>query len=305
MCNCPVYVRDEFGGSYIRPCGSCLGCRIDKTILWSGRCSSEYIKRRSAFVTLTYDTNHLVYGENQIEATLCRKHLTQYIDNLRHFIKRVGVPVGCDPDFAYVAVGEYGDSFGRPHIHLLFFGLDFHDCEKYFSQSWKNGFVKTLPLQKGGIRYVLDYMFKNFGSDSNSKYLKNGLEKPFFSCSKSLGLDYFFANKDSIVKDGYIKSGSRKIPVPTYYKNMLMSFDSEEVATLEYNQYLNFLDRLKLVKAQGYTDYIEYINEQRKLRERSLASKFRSKGYGVYDCYSDFNSGYSKSIALEALNYEN
>lgn len=302
MCNNPVRRRDELNNIVTRPCGNCLGCRIDKLILWQGRCTSEYIKSRSAFVTLTYDDNHLFYKDNAVFPSLDKKAFTSFVDGLRHYVKRIGVPDGCSKDFKYLGVGEYGDSFNRPHYHVLFFGLDFHDCSKYFSKVWQNGFVKTLPLLSGGVRYVLDYMFKNLSGDlAIENYDSKGLERPFFSVSSKFGYDYFFAHRDEICKYGYIFSGSRRIPVPVYYKNMFMSFSDSEVATLEYNMYQDFLSRSAEVKRQGFSDYVGYMDYQRKVNEDSLASRFRSKGIPVLNYYKDCLGSNSKELLRQII----
>ena len=110
MCNNPVQILKN-NQSQIIPCGNWLGCRLDKTVLWSHRCNSEYVSRRSAFVTFTYDDLHLPYEENALLPTLRRKHLHNYLDNIRHKVQKLTLPYGCDNNFGYFASGEYGDSF--------------------------------------------------------------------------------------------------------------------------------------------------------------------------------------------------
>ena len=60
MCNNPVLVaetdknlyKSRFSSPSVailfkdlkRPCGGCLGCRIDNLVLWSARCNYEYYK---------------------------------------------------------------------------------------------------------------------------------------------------------------------------------------------------------------------------------------------------------------------
>lgn len=305
MCNNPVHKKDELGKIITFPCGGCLGCRIDSMLLWQARCTAEYVRYRSAFVTFTYDENHLYYKGNGLFPSLYREDIHKYIDSLRHRVKKIPVlPYGCIKDFKYLAVGEYGDTFHRPHYHVLFFGLDFKDMQNIFCSSWSKGYVKVLPLMSGGVRYVLDYMFKSLKGDYANKYDVQNIERPFFSVSPKFGYDFFFANKDSIIEHGFIKMGSRRVPVPTYYRNMFMSFNDSDVNILEYNMYKDFLKRSSEVKKQGFSDYVDYMNSQRKLNERLLASKFRSKGIPVYDYYSDFSSGNVKDLVCEVLKYE-
>ena len=154
------------------PCGQCLACRIDSLILWQTRCNIEYIKGRSAFVTFTYDDNHLHYKENAFLPTLKKEEIHRYLDNIRHKVNKLPLlPSLCRKNYHFFFAGEYGDSFLRPHAHILFFGLDFLDMKNLFINSWKNGSIKSLPVSQGGIRYVVDYMTKNLtGVQAEQEY---------------------------------------------------------------------------------------------------------------------------------------
>ena len=64
-CN-PLYlptVTNLYGRMIPVPCRHCLSCRVDTITSWVYRIQSEYIKKPSAFVTLTYDDNHLHYKD--------------------------------------------------------------------------------------------------------------------------------------------------------------------------------------------------------------------------------------------------
>ena len=151
------------------PCGWCLNCRIDKQNELTHRCEKELINYKcGAFVTLTYDDYHIVDkmvkdSSGNPAATLSRSDLTHYLYRLRSNIKnRLPDNMLSNHHFKYLAVGEYGGDgqiFDRPHIHLLFFGLDFAVCKKELQKAWQGrGIVKVLPILDGGISYVLKYL---------------------------------------------------------------------------------------------------------------------------------------------------
>ena len=164
-CPRPMYyhdIKDYRGNKVPIPCGLCLSCRIDKRILWEQRLKAEYCANSSSFVTLTYDDNHLRYSNaNNYYPTTDFRQLHRYVDTLRHKVRSLSYSDSyISPNFKVFGCTEYGDSFNRPHAHLLFFGLDFSRCYKLFKTTWKNGNVKVLPLLNGGIRYVLKYLDK-------------------------------------------------------------------------------------------------------------------------------------------------
>ncbi|UDN67761.1 replication initiator protein [robinz microvirus RP_110] len=106
--------RSKFGHSLDLPCGRCVGCRLERSRQWAVRCMHEKkMHDRSAFVTLTYDEQHVPYG-----GTLVRRQLQLFMKRLR---KKLGRGI------RFYACGEYGDEFGRPHYHLLLFNVDFPD----------------------------------------------------------------------------------------------------------------------------------------------------------------------------------
>lgn len=184
------------------------------------------------------------------------------------------------------SVGEYGDSFQRPHYHCLFFGLDYLDCRKIFRDSWKKGIVYINPLLNGGIRYVLDYMTKNLTSEmAVNEYDETNRERPFYSASKGLGFDFFYAHRKEIENDGFIKIGSKVIPIPVYYKNIFSSFSDENITVRENVFRENYNKIMREAHQLGFNDYDKYINYTCRAKELSLAAKLRSKGYACTPSY--------------------
>jgi len=97
------------------PCGQCIGCRLEKSRQWAMRCMHEaQLHEHNCFLTLTYDDTHL-----PSDGSLHHKDFQLFIKRLR---KKLG-----NTRIRYYMVGEYGESFGRPHFHACIFGYDFHD----------------------------------------------------------------------------------------------------------------------------------------------------------------------------------
>lgn len=269
------------------PCGGCLGCRLDKMALWSARAVSELKKGRNAFVTFTYNSYELPFNSNAVLPTLSKVHIHNYLDNLRHLVKNSGVlPFGCRPDYKYYVVGEYGDSFQRPHYHCLFFGLDFKDMSSFFSKSWHYGSIKSLPVNSSSIRYVLDYMTKSFsGSYAVDLYDNKFRERPFSSNSKGFGYDFFVSRKDEINRLGFVKIAGRLVPIPTYYKNLFCSYDPDSVSSrLAVRQ--DFYDKQKILAFKsGFNSVSDYQNYSRSCLGSSLFSSSVSRGRAVDSAY--------------------
>uniref|UniRef100_A0AAU8AUY1 Replication initiator protein n=1 Tax=Dulem virus 233 TaxID=3145710 RepID=A0AAU8AUY1_9VIRU len=234
---------DVLGRKIPIPCGKCVLCRIDiqKKIIDRLFCS-YHSHDCSAFVTFTYDDEHLTIPDGCLNATLSKDDVHKYIDKVQH---RIDLP------FEYYICGEYGDSFGRPHYHALFFGLDYIIHKKFFEDSWKLGSVKVLPCNPNSFRYVTKYITKNTIADDNN-YFDYGIEKPFHKYSRGLGISVFKEHFEEISKKGYFIFHSRQIFVNRYYFNKLCHFTSDLLLMKE--QQLIELDRQysKDAKRFGY-----------------------------------------------------
>lgn len=192
--NClhPMSLRDKFGFVKQVPCGRCLACRQNHAKMWALRLRFEMTQHSDgSFLTLTYDDEHL-----PSEGLLNYPDVQKFFKRLRKDIEPVKVKFFC--------VGEYGETYGRPHYHVILFGLDF----LYDYQSiWPYGFVKAGSVTPASIGYVSGYCVKSdrFG-------------KPFIRCSQGLGLDYFKSKQDDFMKFG-MKIDNRFRSVPRYFRD--------------------------------------------------------------------------------------
>ena len=100
-----------------------MACRVNDTSQWSVRCLFELNEWENAsFVTLTYNNENLPK-----DFSLKREHLDKFIDDVTYDLKIQG------RKFKFMACGEYGEDttnsppgikHGRPHYHLIMFGLN-------------------------------------------------------------------------------------------------------------------------------------------------------------------------------------
>ena len=161
--------------SYIDiPCNWCLNCRIDKQSQLIDRCEYEYIQYGcGAFVTFTYDDYHL-FNNSFIDshtgktlASINKKEGKDFLNRLNKLVHKesdrltkLGLKDSlCNKNYKYVCSYEYGDKFNRPHIHCLFFGLDFAYCKKLFYKAWNyKGSIQVGAIKNGGIAYATKYI---------------------------------------------------------------------------------------------------------------------------------------------------
>lgn len=91
------------------PCGQCGACIVNRRRIWTVRLMLErYLHPASWFVTLTYADEHL-----PPDGSVSRREVQLFLKRLRKRGENV----------RYFAVGEYGERFGRPHYHLMLYGL--------------------------------------------------------------------------------------------------------------------------------------------------------------------------------------
>lgn len=232
--------------AYQVPCRRCLNCMVDWQNMWSDRANYEFKKRKTgAFVTLTFDDLHLLLNvpsdgrRSPIRSSLRRgfdgkSRFSLDKSDLRLFIKRVRTLVRrcpqlhnvlCQPDFAYIASGEYGDhSTHRPHFHIMFLGLDYAYCDSLFRKCWPYGLIDIKPVRTGCASYIVKYGTKSIvkGLTAYATYERYNVQRPFFSHSPRIGYGLYFDDPSDIINHDYtypISHGKRR-PVPSFVRNI-------------------------------------------------------------------------------------
>lgn len=231
-CLFPLYLPVKHTKHYLRVrCGHCITCKMARAREWSLRLEmeSQYWKDL-CFVTLTYDDDNLPY--HIVSKELICEDIGQsgsdiaddfYMpslayDDLTLFVKRLRKCI--DFKIRYFAVGEYGTRRGRPHWHILFFGLPGTDeCQRLIQEKWDKGFVKVKPFFPETCVYVAGYVQKKlYGSDRIIYRLPEVMR-----CSHHLGERWLFDHMNSIdddhpwiVKDGF------KYSIPRQFRRKLV-----------------------------------------------------------------------------------
>lgn len=194
------------------PCGSCDYCQYIHQQQWVKRMQYESmpdINKYCYFITLTYDSAYLkkdkamsreLYSVKRngevIPLLLCRKHLQLFFARLRKYTGK---------KFTYYACGEYGETYSRPHFHIVLWSDDSfqkNEIEQAWSKSdtligivdfhnlVENGTLSDLRSDsinsdvdydsKSAFKYVAKYVNKM--SDENlldKMYTKNLIQVAF------------------------------------------------------------------------------------------------------------------------------
>lgn len=217
------------------PCGKCLGCQRAKANEWALRCQHETESHdANSFVTLTYDDEHL-----PSDGGLHHSDFQKFIHRLRKRIKR-GMIKGVNPEtkIKYFMCGEYGESFGRPHFHVGFFGIDFPD-KVHFSISgsnsqytsevltdlWPLGFHTIGSLNFATAQYTAKYSMKQQGVD----YELLGVKPPYRVASNGIGKDFALKFSSDYANHGNIMINEHINPVPEYYIKQMSDLQRERI----------------------------------------------------------------------------
>jgi len=206
--------RDDREPDYFIPCGKCLGCRGDQARDWGIRCYHEaQMHDQNAFLTLTYDDEHLVDKINPYDPRM-------FIKRLR---KQLKTPI------RYFLCGEYGEKTKRPHYHALVFGHDFRGGRYSFSINdqlygnkqlddiWGKGTITAAPVTAGTAMYTAGYCAKKIG-DTDTFALQS--RRP------PIGMSWVRKHHDNIRRIESIQVDGKQYPIPRVYLNWINGIDT-------------------------------------------------------------------------------
>lgn len=268
MCNYPLELTKN-GKTFTVPCNRCLGCRIARRQEWQRRIIDEKYahKAPATFVTFTYSDDHLPFPDGHDVPTLKKEHGKLLIKRLRERLYRSRTD-GTRPYLTYFLVGEYGDTFKRPHMHAILLGIDSYYHADLLKDIWPFGYIKADVMTRGRIRYVVDYIEKQeyLGSKAAEHYYP--LEPPFSLKSKGLGLAFLEQNADTIRKYGYFRDGKSQ-PLPRYYEEKLGIYNATGQDHYTEN---------KQAQEAGYFSFAHRRVQAGIARETELLSKLNLKG---------------------------
>lgn len=131
------------------------------------RCQHEAsLYADNVFITLTYDNDHLPEGRS-----LDYRHYQLFMKRLR-----VNTSRKLDRDgekIRFYMCGEYGETFGRPHLHACLFNMDLPDkklwkiergnpiyTSDFLAETWGQGFTSVGAVTFQSAAYVARYVMK-------------------------------------------------------------------------------------------------------------------------------------------------
>lgn len=218
------------------PCGQCMPCRLNRRRVWTHRLLLEQLQHGdSAFVTLTYDDDHLPLGES-----LVPKDAQDWLKRFRKDIYPLKV--------RYYLVGEYGDESFRPHYHVALFGyptcrfgvsrysrsrLGCCDICDRVRDTWGRGYVSLGILEPNSAQYIAGYVTKKMTSGDDPRLGGRHPEFARMSLRPGLGYDALFELSSEILKldlvdpqgdvPSALRHGSRLLPLGRYLRRKLRS----------------------------------------------------------------------------------
>lgn len=213
------------------PCGSCIGCRLERSRQWAIRCLNEAsLHSENSFITLTYSEENLPkYGSLQKE-------------DFQKFMKRLRFEYA-DKKIRYFHCGEYGENTYRPHYHACIFGHDFSDKQlwktvrgnKYFRSDtlerlWPMGQSTIGEVTFESAAYVARYITKKITGPLAEMYytqeneLTGDIEQKlpeYVTMSRRPGIGKNWLEKYSkdIFPDDFIIVRGKKMRPPKYYRS--------------------------------------------------------------------------------------
>ena len=183
-----------------RKCEECISIRKSQ---WCFRVLQETEHcYNSAFLTLTYDDDHLpAAGVSLRDTQLFFKRLRM---NIKHWYPEFNSkkwPV------RYFLVSEYGGLRGRPHYHLILWNCPLTTDE--IAKTWQNGFVKVGTTTPKSVQYCLKYF-------CIKEKAPKGKIMNFCTMSKNIGHEWLSDNLSYVKSYVCLPGSNAKIPIPNY-----------------------------------------------------------------------------------------
>jgi hypothetical protein len=226
------------------PCGKCVSCIQARCRATAVRAAHEMrYHDESSFLTVTYEDGHLPDGG------------TLEPDEFQRFLKRVRNNHG---PFRFLACGEYGDQFKRPHYHAILFGLGFADQVPWTVSSgqvlcrspsleatWGRGQVLIGPASFASAAYIAGYVAKKAVALDDRRLLRGAIDPatgevrrdpesgedlpvwkvaPEFvrqSTRPGLGRRWIEEFRGDAFPSGFVVLNGEKHAVPRYYRKVL------------------------------------------------------------------------------------
>lgn len=189
------------------PCSRCASCLANRQRVWAHRIMLEAHQHDdNAFVTLTYDDDHLPMMDSRPYGGLGELPTLRPVD-LQLWLKRLR-KMYAPARFRFFAAGEYGPQSWRPHYHLALFAfptcrrgrtrrrpgseravwLGCCDVCELVGGTWSKGDVDLGVLEPDSARYVAGYVNKKLTHRTDRRLL--GRDPEFARQSRRPGIGH-------------------------------------------------------------------------------------------------------------------
>jgi len=234
------------------------------------------LHEQNAFVTLTYDNDHLPQG-----GELVPQDLTNYLKRLRKALSLQGRKI------RYFACGEYGEKNNRPHYHLIIYGLAETETQ-IIAQCWGKGGIHVGSVTKDSLQYVCGYVLKK--SLKKQTETRNILEFSRQSLRPGIGA-YFPARLALLMREqnlypitmqlcgdvpSQLRINGTMWPMGRYLKNILrreVKIDEAEVKAIN-REMLKQITKEALEEIEGSTEFRSQVKHfQKQLKKRRITTQ--------------------------------
>jgi len=284
-CYFPVGTYDLQGKVTKRPCGSCIGCKLEYSRQWAVRCVHEaQLHEENSFITLTYNNENLPKDGN-IDKT-----------ELQKFIRRLRKDVS-PKKIRYFGCGEYGNMLNRPHYHLALFGHDFDDKKTLFynkktsrknyqagiiyraeslEKVWKKGYSSIGELTFESAGYIARYCTKKItGENAENHYQGKTPEFALMSRRPGLGRDWIEKYLTDVYPKDYMTLKGKIMKPLRYYDSVYEKLQPQNFLKLKEKRKENLekaLDKDPQMKGECYRRYqkMDYRRQVTKNLNRGL-----------------------------------
>lgn len=235
-CIQPLTLRDAEDRARTVPCGRCNFCLQSYRMDWTIRIIQEQKQSETAnFLTLTYADEYLDYSPSGLPQlhyadkkengeSKNNSHLQLFFKRLRRENEK-----HTDASIRYFAIGEYGETYERPHYHAILFNMHSNTREK-LDHIWPIGHYLLGTVQVASIHYVTGYLL--------NRYRDYGDRNPPFAVQSrkpGLGNSYILStakwhrpSDDENHWRNFTKIGGFTNRLPRYYREAIFSKEERE-----------------------------------------------------------------------------
>lgn len=259
------------------PCRQCIGCRLEYSRQWANRMMLELPHHDSElcyFITLTYSDEDLPWNDLSF--------MTLRPDDMTLFLKRLRERNTVD-GLRYYYSGEYGDSFDRPHYHIIFFSLQIPDLQllkmtaegpifisPWLDSIWKHGHCFVCRISWSDCAYTARYVTKKLKGEAASEYDAFDIVPEFSRMSRMPGLGSQDFSVENFEKGILRYVDGRPITVPDAWKRYMLGSDIDALKRVRDRRSM-----VTLLNAVQATDSTLCPSQNLKVKEIATLSKLK------------------------------